>query len=152
MGKRGRDKPKHVKIDASLVPKREKQPRATSDSSENLPPTWRFSIIDLEGPWSWTKVDWADVKARLGKFEAGTWGDIRRAQHGKSGGSNSHAVETTALCAEAQKRLRTLGHDDAATLFSLRLDGLHRVWGIKDQQCLRLLWWDPNHEVCPSKR
>ncbi len=29
-------------------------------------------------------------------------------------------------------------------------NGKQRIWGIKDRNILKVLWWDPDHEVCPS--
>jgi hypothetical protein len=36
--------------------------------------------------------------------------------------------------------------------FSLRINSPARVWGIRDEYVLRVLWRDPRHEVCPSKK
>ena len=41
-----------------------------------------------------------------------------------------------------------LGLDDVV---SLRLSGPERVFGYLDNGVLVLLWWDPLHQVCPSK-
>ena len=54
------------------------------------------------------------------------------------------------LCSHAQKRLVEMKLDDVDEVHSLRLSGVHRVWGILTENVLTLLWWDPNHEVCPS--
>jgi len=37
-------------------------------------------------------------------------------------------------------------------LFSFAIDGRRRVWGIRREHVLCLLWWDPNHQVCPSQK
>jgi hypothetical protein len=39
--------------------------------------------------------------------------------------------------------------DEQARLFSLRITGKMRLWGIRDIETLRVLWWDPQHSVCP---
>ena len=39
--------------------------------------------------------------------------------------------------------------DDVDELYQLRVTGAERVWGIRSGPLLRLLWWDPNHEVYP---
>ncbi|MDQ2731557.1 MAG: hypothetical protein M3Y56_07855, partial [Armatimonadota bacterium] len=62
----------------------------------------------------------------------------------------SHPVELGKLCKAAQDRLVEIRQDDAATLFSLRIGGQGRIWGVRDGPTLRILWWDPQHEVCPS--
>lgn len=35
-------------------------------------------------------------------------------------------------------------------LYSLRLNNTHRIIGIRDRQVFQILWWDPDHKVCPS--
>ena len=50
---------------------------------------------------------------------------------------------------DALKRLKI---DDIDSLFSLRLDGTLRIFGIRKQNYLQILWVDQNHEVCPSKK
>jgi len=42
--------------------------------------------------------------------------------------------------------------DDAVEdLFSLRLTGKKRLWGIRDRHVFKVFWWDPEHGVCPSE-
>jgi hypothetical protein len=54
------------------------------------------------------------------------------------------------IIGEAQRRLVAIAQDDIDDLFSLHLGGKPRVWGVRDGSVLRLLWWDPEHEICPS--
>ena len=42
------------------------------------------------------------------------------------------------------------GDFEQARLFSVRLTGRIRLWGLRDVSILRVLWWDPEHTVCPS--
>ena len=51
---------------------------------------------------------------------------------------------------EMQKRLCDLEKEDLDELYSLRLSGKKRIWGIKESNLLWFLWWDPEHEICPS--
>jgi hypothetical protein len=68
------------------------------------------------------------------------------------GKTGSHFVEVVNMVPGAQERLMKIGKDEQAQLFSLRVAGRMRLWGVRDIAILRLLWWDPNHEVCPSRR
>ena len=61
-----------------------------------------------------------------------------------------HLVKVENLSAEAQGYLDRVGLDDVDELVSLRLSGRERVWGILDENILNLLWWVPEHQVCPS--
>jgi len=45
--------------------------------------------------------------------------------------------------------VKELGMTDDA-LYSLRLSGKLRLWGVRDRSVLQLLWYDPEHQVCPS--
>jgi hypothetical protein len=56
------------------------------------------------------------------------------------------------LIKEAQDRLTEISLDDLDELTSLHLTGKGRVWGIIDQGVMNLLWWDPEHQVCPSHK
>lgn len=51
------------------------------------------------------------------------------------------------LCLDALEEIG-LALDDVV---SLRLSGPERVFGYLDNGVLVLLWWDPIHQVCPSK-
>jgi len=37
------------------------------------------------------------------------------------------------------------------TLVSLRIMGAVRIWGIRVHNCFKVLWWDPEHKIFPSK-
>lgn len=63
----------------------------------------------------------------------------------------ARALPLDDLAKRARDRLVEISQDDAAEYFSLRVNSAARVWGIRDAHTLRILWWDPNHEVCPSK-
>lgn len=86
-----------------------------------------------------------DVLKRFQSLESMTWAAIEA-------GAGSHFVELGDLCKDAQDRLVAIGQDDAGSLFSLRISGRQRVWGIREGQTLRVLWWDPKHEVCSSTK
>jgi hypothetical protein len=112
-------------------------------STHNEKPAWRFTALDTDGPWCWTKI--ADARYVIGKlrhFETMTWGEIRA--------RGSHAIAVSDLVSEAQARLEAIKQGDIESVFSLRLTGRERVFGILDGATLKLLWWDPLHEVCPS--
>ena len=61
-----------------------------------------------------------------------------------------HPIEINRLCPAAQRRLAEISQDDIDDLISLRLGGRERIWGIRDGATLKLLWWDPDHQVCPA--
>jgi hypothetical protein len=108
---------------------------------------WRVDSVDWDGPWSWGNSTVNDLLAviipKLHDFESMTWADVE----GKTG---SHFVAYEKLCSETQTRLTKLQMDEQAQLFSARITGRIRVWGVRDIVIFRVLWWDPDHTVCPS--
>lgn len=99
----------------------------------------------MGGPWGWDCPDRAcimEIREKLKSFETMNWNQIERA--------GSHNVETERLCSVAKGRLRDIRQDDVDEIFSLRLTGRKRIWGVRAGPILRILWWDPDHEVCPS--
>ena len=42
--------------------------------------------------------------------------------------------------------------DDQEELVSFRIGGRERLWAIRVETEAFLLWWDPNHEICPSQK
>lgn len=65
--------------------------------------------------------------------------------------ARDHAVKVSSIIPEAQRRLMELQLDDTDQLWRFRFDGETRLWGLRDGSCFLVLWWDPEHKVCPSK-
>lgn len=108
--------------------------------------------MDFIDPFGWHTVDsekLAVIREKLGQFETRTWADILVVAK-----KQNHSVAIDGLCKEAQARLNEMfkGNVDIDSLVSLRLSGRERVWGILDQGVLAVLWWDPEHAVCPALR
>lgn len=117
----------------------------TPDNIHEFKPVWRFQVLDMDGEWSWRKLDPADIMSLLGtlrSYETMKWREI--CDH-KSCGS----ISKDKLSPEAQARLAELEQDDAEELFKLRINKKSRVWGIRDRQVFKILWWDPEHQVYP---
>jgi hypothetical protein len=99
-------------------------------------------------PFGWHKLgieEMHDVRAKLKDFESMTWSQILVA-----GKHQHHSVSVDDLCSHARKRLVAIGQQDVGEVVSLRLKGTQRVWGILREGIMQVLWWDPDHQVCPS--
>lgn len=122
--------------------------RAEHNPRENLKKKacWAISRIEKEGKWGWDNITsvelWDEILTKLRLFEQMTWWEIIQA--------GSHYVKSNQLIGEAEKRLEKLGLDDSDNIFSLRLTGKRRIWGILENGILKIIWYDPNHEICPS--
>lgn len=96
-----------------------KIPRSESFTPYDMNPVWAFRIIDLGGPWCWSRMGEAEIFAvldRLWHFESMTWKEIENQ-------TGSHRVDSWRIGKEARDRLVEIRQDDAETLFSLRIDG-----------------------------
>ena len=93
-------------------------------------------------------IFWGKLFPKIKSFESMTWKDIEKATHG-DGRSNSHSVSVSRLSKEAQQRLSELKLDDYEELFSLRLEGKIRMYGVRQFSYLQIIWFDLNHTVIP---
>lgn len=112
-------------------------------------PAWRFRRIDEAGPFGWTSVDDAAfrelLRTKLVEFESMTWEKIK--------GKHHHYLSVESLSKDARKRLEELKLDDfRESIFSFSLAGKPRLVGYVVGNVFHVLWWDPEHLVCPSHK
>jgi hypothetical protein len=141
---------KSKKPKSKPIPNSSKDPKFSTDpdSDYNRNPNWRISQIELTDPYGWHILDAKTVmyiKEKLSSFETMTWREILLDSK-----KQNHSVSINVLSPNAKRRLVEIGQDDIDELISLRLSGKERIWGILDRGTLNLLWWDPEHLVCPS--
>ena len=105
--------------------------------------------MDQGGAWGCRSIPvwvwWNEILPKLQHFESMTWAEIMQAAGGRARGNNSHFVQVGKLTRQAKARLAEIGQDDVSELFSLRLTGTTRIYGIRDRRALKLLWYDPHH-------
>jgi hypothetical protein len=122
---------------------------ANPSDTNKLKPVWSIVIFDRDGPWGKCKFTdnehlWMELFPKLRDYERMTWGEIYKDK------DKNHSVLFGSLVKEARDRLTELKLDDINELFRFRLSGKGRVWGIREGRVFKLLWWDPEHFVCPS--
>lgn len=107
-------------------------------------PSWRFSTVDKGGPFPWPKNKDEEllIVQKLHDFDSMMWSRIEGPDH--------HAISQESLSKEARQRLEEIGQDDIDEVFSFHFSGKKRIIGIREFGAIRLLWWDPEHGVCPS--
>lgn len=126
-----------------------KKPKAPSSIQKGYDqhPVWQIGIIDLDGPFGWREIETefliSEILPKVQDFETMKWSEIL--------GRNNHEIPISAFSREAQRRLEKLGLDDLESMVSLRFTGAKRLWGIRIVNTIRVLWWDPDHKVCPSQ-
>ncbi len=138
------------------VLRRERPPAEPVPKSAESPdfggsnPSWQIHILQTQGPFGWDVLDKEKlerIRQRLANFETMTWNEIL-----VKGKKRNHTIQVEDLPSENQKRLREIGQQDVDQLVSLSVSGRERIFGILDKAVLRLLWWDPEHQVYPSSK
>lgn len=115
---------------------------------EGFPMAWRFSTADRNGTFAWDiqrlieSGDLENILNTLRDMEGLSLSQFRQ--------QGSHPVVTHKLEKCARDRLMEIELDDLDSLFSFRITGRGRIWCIQDRHIMRILWWDPEHQVCPS--
>lgn len=123
------------------------------DTWKDKTPVWVFSKHDKEHDrWSCKYCDnfYEKIILKLSDFEGMTWKEITRQTH-DNGSSSNHFINIDSLSHEAQKRLYSM-KIFIDQIFSLRLNNKVRLIGILENGTFRILWYDENHEICPSKK
>jgi len=112
--------------------------------------------MDSGGQWSLAKPFPANLLPRLKALESLEWKEIirtgRRAGDGGGAGGTTHEIPVRDLIDDAGMRLKALKLDDVDTLLSIAVTGRQRLWALRENSTAVLLWWDPNHAICPSGR
>lgn len=114
-------------------------------------------LEDREDEWSWrVKRDWGDafwtrtLEPYLNHYATKLWKDIEAELASRSKRHKSYP--TAAICSEAYARLRTLNLDDQERIFRFRMTGPHRLYGFRFGHVFKTVWFDPTHQIYPSKK
>lgn len=109
---------------------------------------FRLGLMDYGGPWGFDGLSSAHVKLiaeSCRSWETLTVGEFR--------GLPSHVeIAKEALINDAQERMIEIGLEEYDGLWHLRLGNKPRLWGLLDGHVFYVVWWDPEHEVCPSAK
>lgn len=142
-------KVKKKKPVAVVSPLDKKQPRTSSDppSFRGGVISWRFNAADRNGPFSWDALtDGAEFMSVIK-----TLSDIETMSEANQQQRGCHFIPLYKLSKEAQDRLAEIQLEDLDELYSIRLTGRGRVFCVHRPQYMRVLWFDPDHRVCPAK-
>lgn len=121
------------------------------DSFLSKHPVWRFEKVDSGGKWDLYSSDiLADILKKLVDFERMTWAEIQRQTHNDNRSSN-HYISFEKMSQNAKDRFSELRLNEFSdNIFSLRLKSKERMFGILTDGIFYILWYDKNHEICPS--
>jgi hypothetical protein len=109
---------------------------------------FRLSRMDEGGPYSWAGMTADHVK--IITTACRSWEQLRVTEF--IGLPGTKPIPVHKLCAAARKRLTEVELDDLDELWELRPQGKERIWGVLDGNVFYVLWWDPEHQVCPAPK
>jgi hypothetical protein len=132
------------------IPSGKKQPVITVQNIEPMQRKirFRFDRVDVGGKWCVSLISQADLAAllkKLGHFETMTLSEAFF-----SGEEPGKRYPITSLSPGAQTRLQDISSDDLDEVARLRVGATQRLYGIRYENEFSILWWDPEHEICPS--
>lgn len=143
--------------------KREKGHRAEKQTvknenyeSENKLVIWRFDMIDRNGSFAFDlnrdDFNHKEVMEKMLEYSTMTWADIRKQTHDR-GKSKHHFLDAENLSPETKERINKMKLEQYSDMiFSFALQNKLRIVGIREREHFHVLWYDPNHEICPSKK
>lgn len=103
-------------------------------------------LIDHDGPFAWSGLSPAEVEKIRNRCR--DWESMRLGE--LSNVSGNKPIPAGSFSADAKKRWKEIELDDYDGLWELRLGGKPRVWGVLKHNIFYLVWWDPEHQVCPA--
>lgn len=132
-----------------------KSPRnvVNPDSFLSEHPVWRFERVDNSGEWNlYCSNNLADILKKLVDFERMTWAEIQKQTHNDNRSSN-HYISFEKMSQKAKDRFSELRLNEFSdNIFSLRLKGKERLFGILTDGVFNILWYDNDHQICPSPK
>ena len=143
---------KNVKGNLNQVYKKQIPDQDNSTDKKKL--VWDLNSIDKNGKFSFdtSRDDFSCDKVLNFMLSAGnrTWFEIKTETHGKKNKSKNHFLDYESLSSEAKDRIRVLDlNDKTDSIFSLRIENLIRIIGIREGEKFVVKWYDPKHEFYP---
>jgi hypothetical protein len=128
-----------------IEPRAEKTPISEfHEDWREMRPAWRVSLLEMYTPFGWMELNEANanqVREKLANLESMKWKELI--------GYRNHFIKVTELCKDAKDHLVAIQQDDIDSVMSIGITQKSRVVGIMEHNILKLLWWDPEHLVCP---
>ena len=125
-------------------------------SSDTLKPIWMFDMIDKGGKFAFDVLrddfNHKEVLDKMIHYSTMTWADIKQQTNDK-GKSKHHFIGCDSISKDAIDRIHAKKLDEFSDMiFSFAFQNKLRIIGIRSNQCFHVLWYDPNHEVCPYSK
>lgn len=113
---------------------------------------FRWDRLDVGGPWCISAASAESIRLLLRKLREFERMTVNEVFHSSSSGPGRDYRDLH-LCPnrDVLERLRDLQMDDIDALSRLRLGGTERLFGVRCGNEFSVLWWDPFHQVWPSR-
>ena len=148
---------KHEKIVAGS--KRSQSKKAVSGakySTDACKIVWCFDDLDTAGAFAFNLTredfDYKEVLQKIIAYSNMTWSEVKRQTH-DNGKSKHHFLEPETLSPSARERIRVKRLEERSdSIFSFALQNRLRIIGYRENEMFHAVWYDPQHEFCPSHR
>lgn len=121
------------------------------ENKMQLHPTWAFEICD-SSRWCIKEHFCFEIFETMKSYETMTWQEILTTTGGKnSKGYKNHNVPVNKIIKAARDRL-TESHIFTEELVSLTVGSTGRIYGLLTNGTLKIIWYDPNHEIYEVKK
>jgi hypothetical protein len=124
---------------------------------DELPFQWTAQEVDHEhaGAWDWdlTPKETADLLDLLSSTSRLVWREVKELKFNSQRRTRAlhHSQPVESICTEARQRLDAMGRGDQEEVFRLRHGNTIRVWGVLEGPVFSILWFDRDHQVCPTE-
>lgn len=110
---------------------------------------WRVHKLQMVDPYGWHVLELETVgyiQSKLASFETMTWSEIFIRDR-----SRNHSIPVHKLRCPQAKRWIAKNMPDQPDLWTLRLSGPERIWGIFAEGAYQIIFWDPEHLIYPTQ-
>ncbi len=130
--------------------------RQIQGSSDSEKIVWLFDNLDMAGEFAFdvNREDFhhKEVMEKMIAYSSMTWAEIKRQTH-DGGKSKHHEIDVESLSLKAVERIRAKHLEEATdSIFSFALQNKLRILGIREGRFFHVLWYDPEHQACPSQK
>lgn len=141
---------KNPKVKTPPTPDKQPKTAAPVADPNKQTPQWCFASFQgtpwLDGDGRGDTDIFTTVCKSMKSFSTRTWNEI---EHDRP--DHDHMVRPDKIIREARDELERLQFG-GLELWRFRFSGERRIWGVRDGRLLRVLWWDPHHQICPAKK
>ncbi|MCL2015616.1 MAG: hypothetical protein FWG68_05145 [Defluviitaleaceae bacterium] len=145
---------KQAKSNKRKKDKNNAKPTRPNESTDNCKMIWIFDSVDNDGVFrfdpSRSDMNCADILDKILQYSKRTWADIKSEKH-DNGKTKHHFLTGKGFSKAALERIDKLQIETAnENIFSIRINNLTRIIGLRDGEKFITKWFDPDHNFYPT--